>query len=132
MLIKLGRKTGQSKVLVVTTDEFEYKKCAEVYEFYLHDTSADKQVDTSLQKNLGEMTKTEKDKGHSGNKELGIKDPHYGWELGQFFVSGYTRNSKDDNGRQVFLKNVGDQITLWFNLKQDIDKLNGDENPEYC
>ena len=127
VVYKLGRKTGQNKVLFVTSDEYEYKKIAEVYEFYLHDTSAEKQVDTSLQKNLGEMVKTENEKGYSGNKELGIKDPHYGWELGQFFVSGYTRETKDDNGKPVFLKNVGDQITLWFNLKQDIDKLNGDE-----
>lgn len=127
VVYKTGRKTGQNKVLFVTTDEYEYKKYAEVYEFYLHDTSAEKQGDTSLQKNLGEMVKTEIDKGYSGNKELGIKDPHYGWDLGQFFVSGYTRETKDDNGKPVFLKNVGDQITLWFNLKQDINKLNGDE-----
>ena len=127
VVYKLGRKVGQNKVLFVTKDEYEYKKYAEVYEFYLHDTSADKQVDTSLQKNLGEMVKTENDKGYSGEKELGIKDPHYGWELGQFFVSGYTRETKDDNGNPVFLKNVGDQITLWFNLKQDINELNGDE-----
>lgn len=80
-----------------------------------------------MRKNLGEMVKTENDKGYSGKKEIGIKDPHYGWELGQFFVSGYTRETKDDKGKPVFLKNVGDQITLWFNLDQDIDKLNGDE-----
>ena len=127
VVYKLGRKVGKNKVLFVTTDEYEYKKYAEVYEFYLHDTSAAKQVDTALQKNLGEMVKTENNKGYSGKKELGIKDPHYGWDLGQFFVSGYTRETKDDNGNPVFLKNVGDQITLWFNLRQDIDKLNGDE-----
>jgi len=125
---KVGRKTGESNVLFIKTDDFEFKKYAEVYMFYLHDSSSDMQTDTTLQQNLGEMTKTEKDKGYSGSKEIGIKDPHYGWELGQFFVSGYTRNSKDDNGKQVFLKNVGDQITLWFNLQQDIDKLNGNEN----
>lgn len=127
VVYKTGRKVGQGKVLFVKTDEYEYKKIAEVYEFYLHDASIDKQVDTTLRKNLGEMVKTENDKGYSGKKEIGIKDPHYGWELGQFFVSGYTRETKDDKGKPVFLKNVGDQITLWFNLDQDIDKLNGDE-----
>jgi len=55
------------------------------------------------------------------------KDPHYGWELGNFFISGYTRNTKGDNGNPVFLKNVGDKITLYFNLKQDIDHLDGNE-----
>ena len=44
-----------------------------------------------------------------------------------FFVSGYTRETKDDKGTLVFLKTVGDQVTLWFNLGQDIDALNGDE-----
>lgn len=122
-----GRKTGQKKILVVNKDEYEYQKYAEVYEFYLHDTSAGKQTDNALQMNLGTLNKAEKDKGYSGNKEIGIKDPHYGWELGQFFVSGYTRDTKGDDGKPVFLKNVGDQITLWFNLKQDINKLNGDE-----
>ena len=124
---KTGRKTGQNKILFVKKDDFEYKKYAEVYKFYLHDTSAGRQTDNTLQKNLGAMVKTENGKGYSGKKDLGIKDPHYGWELGQFFVSGYTRETKDDKGRPVFLKNVGDQITLWFNLKQDINKLNGDE-----
>ena len=124
---KMGRKTGQNKILFVKTDDYEYKKFAEVYEFYLHDTSAGKQTDNTLQKNLGTMVKTENEKGYSGRKELGIKDPHYGWDLGQFFVSGYTRETKDDKGRPVFLKNVGDQITLWFNLQQDINKLDGEE-----
>lgn len=124
---KTGIKTGEKKVLVVNTDEYEYKKNAEVYQFYLHNSSAGRQSDNTLQLNLGTLTKTEKDKGYSGKKEIGIKDPHYGWELGQFFVSGYTRDTKDDKGKPVFLKNVGDQITLWFNLKQDINKLNGDD-----
>lgn len=122
---KTGRKTGQNKILFVKTDDYEYKKYAEVYEFYLHDTSAGRQTGNSMQKNLGTMVKTEK--GYSGSKELEINDPHYGWNLGQFFVSGYTRETKDDKGRPVFLKNVGDQITLWFNLQQDINKLNGNE-----
>ena len=127
VVYKLERKTGQKKVIVVNRDEYEYKKYAEVYEFYLHDGSAGRQTDNTLKKNLGTMTKTEKDKGYSGNKEIGIKDPHYGWELGQFFVSGYTRDTQDDKGRPVFLKNVGDQVTLWFNLNQDINKLNGSD-----
>ena len=124
---KIGRKIGQNKILFVKKDDYEYKKFAEVYKFYLHDTSVGRQTDNTLQKNLGVMVKTENGKGYSGRKDLGIKDPHYGWDLGQFFVSGYTRETKDDKGRPVFLKNVGDQITLWFNLKQDINKLNGEE-----
>ena len=55
------------------------------------------------------------------------EDPHYGWDLGNFFVSGYTQKTEDGNGNFVFLKNVGDKVTLWFNLKQDIDCLDGNE-----
>ena len=35
-------------------------------------------------------------------------------------------------GGFIFLKNVGDKVTLWFNLKQDITKLNNDANLSIC
>ena len=76
-----------------------------------------------MSRNLGMLTNTGKDNGYSGENVIGIKDPHYGWEIGRFYVSGYTRETKDDSGNPVFLKNVGDQVTLWFNLGQDIDNF---------
>ena len=121
-----ARKVGESKILFVTTDEIEYKKVAEVYEFYLHDTNQTASDFTNI-KTLGSVVNTGKDNGYSEANPLDLKDPHYGWTVGEFFISGYTRDTTD-NGTPVFLKNVGDQITLWFNLKQDINKLNGDEN----
>lgn len=124
---KTQRLIGQNKVLFVKKDEYEYKKTAEIYEFYLYDVKAAQKSDEMLSKSLGVLTKTEKDSGYSGTNDIGIKDPHYGWEIGHFFVSGYTR-STEDKGKNVFLKNVGDQITLLFSLKQDINKLNGDMN----
>lgn len=123
---KLGRKAGENKVLFVKTKDYEYKRIAEVYQFYISDGSEAKESDNTKQKRLGEVTRAKDNSGYSGKNEIGIKDPHYGWELGQFYVSGYTRDAKEDDGNPVFLKNVGDQITLWFNLKQDIDQLNGD------
>ena len=123
---KLGRKAGENKVLFVKTDDYEYKKIAEVYQFYISDGNEKKESDNAKQKRLGEVTRAKDNSGYSGKNEINIKDPHYGWELGQFYVSGYTRDAKNDEGNPVFLKNVGDQITLWFNLKQDIDQLNGD------
>ena len=48
----------------------------------------------------------------------------YGWSLGTFLVNGYTREISS-NGTPVFLKNVGDKVTLWFTLTQDINNLNG-------
>ncbi len=122
---ELAKKVGQNQVLVVKTDKIEYIKRAEVYEFYLHD-AVQSVSDTNMKtRALGTLVRAEKeDNGYSGEKTIDIKDPHYGWELGQFFVSGYTRATRDDSGNPVFLKNVGDQITLWFNLKQNIDSLN--------
>ncbi len=121
-----ARKVGEKQVLFVKTDVFEYLKTAEVYEVYLHNNKQN-QNDNTRTKTLGSVVNTGKDNGYSGSNSLDIKDPHYGWQIGEFFVSGYTRDTQDKDGTNVFLKNVGDQITLWFNLKQDIDKLNNNE-----
>lgn len=123
---KTAKKVGENHFLFITTDIIEYLKTAEVYEFYLYSTQQPNNENTKT-KTLGDVVNTGMDNGYSGASALTIKDPHYGWQLGEFFVSGYTRDTKDDNGTPVFLKNVGDQLTLWFNLKQDIDFLNGSE-----
>ena len=122
------RTVGENKLLfVVKTDDNEHERHAEVYEFYLYDRNSEENVDTSTKsKSLGSVTRTGTNNGYKGSKDFDIKDPHYGWELGDFFVSGYTRETENKDGKPVFLKNVGDQITLWFNLRQDINKLNGD------
>lgn len=121
------KKVGQDEILFIKNDKNEYKKYAEVYEFYMKNRDSEASSDAVLSKTLGTVTRTESE-GYTGTKKIGINDVHYGWELGQFFVSGYTRETSDQQNRPVFLKNVGDQITLWFNLKQDISKLNDDEN----
>lgn len=76
---------------------------------------------------LGSPVNTGKDNGFSKKDPIKEGDPHYGWELGRFFVSGYTRVNASDSKNPVFLKNVGDTVTLWFNLTQDINKLNGSD-----
>ena len=68
---------------------------------------------------------TGKDNGYSGSDEIGLNDPHYGWQLGRFSVSGYTRVSEDADRNPVFIKTLGDTVALWFNLEQDIENLNG-------
>lgn len=127
---KYERLVGENKVLFIKTDDKESKKIAEVYQFYISDGKNATQADNTRQKKLGETIRTNENKGYTGSKAIDIDDPHYGWELGQFFVSGYTRDTQDGNKTPVFLKNVGDQITLWFNLKQDIDQLNGSDQLE--
>ena len=76
---------------------------------------------------MGETINAGKDTGYSENKKITEKDPHFGWKLGSFFVSGYTRETEDADGNPVFLKTVGDTVTLWFELEQDITMLNSDE-----
>ena len=126
---EIGRKIGEKKILFITTDEYEYRKIAEVYEFYLVDMgSSAKITDSTVTMSLGAKTRTEKNDGYYGSNAIDHKDPHFGWDLGHFFVSGYTEDTEDKNGVPVFLKNVGDQVTLWFNLEQDINKLDGNEN----
>ena len=128
VVYETGRKVGEKKTLAWTSDVYEYKKYAEVFEFYLKDMhSADMISDSTVMMTLGTKTRTEKNDGYYGSKAIDVKDPHYGWDLGHFFVSGYTEDTFDRDGDYVFLKNVGDQVTLWFNLEQDIDKLNGNE-----
>ena len=118
-----------NKVLFVPVKDYEYKKIAEVYEFYAYTLSSEKDVTTSEQTYaLGEKTRVKEFDGYSGSSEIKKDDVHYGWDIGQFFVSGYTDKVKESDGNVVFLKNVGDTVTLWFNLQQDINKLNGDED----
>ena len=76
---------------------------------------------------LGEVVNTGKDNGYSEAHKIEIKDPHFGWTLGSFFVSGYTSVYEDENGDPIFIKTLGDQIELWFQLEQDIDCLNGND-----
>ncbi len=118
-------RTKDNKVL---PDTFEYKKCAEAYEFYAFAESGETQVtDYAQTYNIGSKVRTEFG-DYSGKIDLKKDDPHYGWDIGNFFISGYTDKRVNDDGSVVFLKNPGDKITLWFRLKQDIDRLNGNED----
>ncbi|MCM1537314.1 MAG: hypothetical protein NC254_02825 [bacterium] len=128
---KMERQIEDKKYWFVSVDNFEYKKYAEVYEFYLINSSenaADTTSPSALpRRELGTKINTGKDNGFSGNVEITRKDPHYGWDIGTFFVNGYTRETTDGEDL-IFLKNVGDRVTLWFLLSEDITCLNGDKN----
>ena len=123
---ELRIRTEDSNIWFVNTDKYGYKKYAEVYEFYAHTNSGDDTVsDPSQTYRLGAKVRAKNFDGYSGEDTIEKGDPHYGWDLGNFFVSGYTEEIvKGDN--VVFLKNVGDKVTLWFNLAQNINALNGD------
>lgn len=66
------------------------------------------------------------DNGYSESNSIKEDDPHFGWKLGRFVVSGFTSRTSDDV--PVFLKNSGDRVELSFQLNQSIDSLNGDDS----
>lgn len=117
------------KIAFVPVKDYEYKKTAEVYEFYAYSPSTEQEVSESEQTYaLGKKTRVKEFDGYSGSSEIEKKDIHYNWDIGQFFVSGFTDKVKESDGNVVFLKNVGDKVTLWLNLKQNINELNGDKD----
>ena len=64
------------------------------------------------------------DKEYSEKHEITGNDPHFGWSLGRFMMSGYTE-VKQEGEVPVFMKTPGDSMILWFDLEQDISALNG-------
>lgn len=76
---------------------------------------------------LGDVVNAGHDTGFSEHNKISEDDPHFGWKLGDFYIDGYTRMTEDKNGYPVFLKTVGDTVTLWFELEQDITNLNDDD-----
>lgn len=121
----LAKEGKDSKVLFVDTTKTKTKKCMEVYSFYISNKSTGTEnALTTPRKELGSVVNTGKDNGYSESNELDQDDPHFGWTLGTFTINGFTREATNEDN--VFLKNVGDKITLWFTLKQDINQLNGD------
>ena len=63
---------------------------------------------------LGEAVNAGHDTGYSQNQKIKDDDPHFGWKLGSFYVDGYTRVTENKTGDPVFLKTVGDTVTLWL------------------
>lgn len=128
VVYELRIRTEDSNFLFINTDKYDYKKCAEVYEFYAYiDTDEADAIDPNQTYNLGSKVRVENFDGYFGSATIDKKDAHYGWDLGHFFVSGYTDEVTNTDGDMVFLKNVGDKVTLWFNLNENINALGGNE-----
>ena len=126
---KTAIKTGASQFLLWENGKYKYQKVAEVYNFYAFDNTAVSMIPPSEKnrKPLGSKVRTEKYEGYQGAKEMNNEDPHFGWDVGQFYIGGYT-DWVNYQGTPTFLKNNGDRISLWFDLLQDIDKCSG--NPK--
>ena len=128
--IKLEDKKGK----IIKRDDYDYTKYAEVYEFYLinqnENSGKTMSAKAAPRKEFSDKVNTGKDTGYDIEhaKKVDKDDPHFGWTLGTFTVNGYTRETTRENEEIIFLKTVGDDITLWFTLEQDINCLNGDIN----
>jgi len=77
---------------------------------------------------LGSTVNAGLDTGFAKNDPITKDDPHFGWNLGSFYVSGYTEVERGDGNNPTFLKTSGDTVALYFRLDQNIDCLNGNEN----
>ena len=128
---ELRIKSGSIGIGSFSKNTYDYERHAEVYKFYavnVEENSNATSPDQIPRLEMGDKIKTVKDNGYAGSEAIDAKDPHLGWSIGTFVVNGYTRETKNNiSGDSVFLKNVGDKVTLWFNLKQDIDCINGNE-----
>lgn len=126
---KTAKRTKDSNFLFINTDEYSYKKYAEVYEFYAsYETARNTNIDLKQTYSLGKAVRCEQFKGYFGEEDMENSDPHYNTKIGQFYVSGYTDNTVDSNGNPVFLKNVGDKVTLWFDLIENIDAIKNNKD----
>ena len=125
---KMERQLEDSKILFLRTNNYEYKQVVEVYEFYAFSETDEISPDATPMKKFNSKINTGKDNGYSGNEPIDKDDPHYGWDLGYFYINGYTRETMTTDKVPVFLKNVGDKVTLWFHLSEDITKLRGNKN----
>ncbi len=108
-----------------------YKKNAEVYEFYAGYKEAVNDITTDIETfSIGEKQAVVADNGYYKNISLDSDDPHLGWDIGHFTIGGFTSHTKTNNGEEVFLKNVGDKVRLWFNMTEgiNINKLNNDSD----
>lgn len=75
---------------------------------------------------IGKTVNAVRDTGFSESIPIKDKDPHYGWELGQFYFTGYQALDFDESGNPVFYVDKGDlAFKLYFQLNYDIKKLNG-------
>ena len=120
----------ETKILSKTTNlyvtdwnSYDYAKHAEVYEFYLYCDETNQKPQSTIKYELGDWARTEEFEGYWKRTEIDANDPHYGWDLGEFFISGSP--IKEGVEKPVFLKKNGDLLELWFHLNQNIDALDG-------
>lgn len=128
VVYELEKRVKDSNILFINTDKYEKKKCAEIFEFYaILESKKEDEVNLNDRYSWDDRVRVDQHDGYFGEKPIDEKDIHYKWKIGDFFVTGFTSKEPGPDGNMVFLKNVGDKVTLGFNLKHNIDALNGNE-----
>ncbi len=133
------KKSGEKKIGPFSKESYDYLEHVEVYEFYIIDKSenakAAKQTDTPKYNLSSDPVNAGVDTEYSKFSAITSNDIKIGCEIGKFYINGFSGNPHyyegDERKREnpIFLKNVGDKVTLWFDLQQkDIDALNQNSN----
>lgn len=134
------KQSGKQKIGPVKTwDTYDYKEHVEIYDFYIcnltESAKATKPTDTPYYNLNSDPVNTGMDNGYSGNNAVKTNDVQNGWSIGQFYINGFSGSAhfySDDERKKenpIFLKNVGDKVTLWFHLDQkNLNALNENEN----
>ena len=126
---ELAKKVEDANWFQSITNQQEYERHAELYEFYACNDSVKEEAPGNTKRfSLGTKARTKNYAGYYGTQDIVSTDFHYGWDLGEFFISGHTSTAIDADGNVVILKNVGDEVVLWFNLRQNLNALNN--NPK--
>lgn len=125
---EIGIRTHKASAIPPRTEKNDYKKYAEVYTFYAYNEKAIEVIEPKREnrRNLGNKVRT-KSEGYAGQGNMDNDDPHFGLDIGQFYLGGFTDYEIDDKDNPVFLKNNVDQLSLWFELQQDINKCYGNK-----
>lgn len=125
---ELSKRVEDANLFERIVNQQEYTRSAEIYEFYACNDSVNEKAPSNTKRfSLGNKNRTNNYAGYYGVQDIVSTDPHYGWDLGEFFISGHTSTATDNDGNIVILKNVGDEVTLWFNLRQNINALNNNQ-----
>jgi|GEM_PF-1751927 len=67
------------------------------------------------------------DTGYRKTDPVAGEDPHSGWQMGRFLLSGYTERTGDQK-KPTFIKAPGDKLILWFDLEQNIHAIRGNKD----
>lgn len=123
---KTGIRTTKRRIFPPRFEKVKYTKYVEIYEFYAYDESTINLnlPDKDNRRNLGTKVRT-KSEGYTSETKMDNDDPHFGWDIGSFFVGGFTDYELDEDGNPIFLKNNDDRLSLWFELQQNLNKCYG-------